>query len=96
MMKSLKRFMAERRLGLDSSLPLALLDRFRTWSLRTLIVGTALGGVNYAVWNFSAMPKLTHYRNPSEVDKASHVGYSSEVLSYQRFVGKPGDGKRSG
>jgi hypothetical protein len=31
-----------------------------------------------------------------QVDKAIHVGYSSEVLSYQRFVGKPGDGKRRG
>jgi len=32
------------------------------------------------------MLKLTHYLETPSVDKAIHVGYSSEVLSYQRFV----------
>jgi hypothetical protein len=32
------------------------------------------------------MLKLTHYPSKPSVDMAIHVGYSSEVLSYQRFV----------
>jgi len=61
-----------------------------------LIIKMAKAVFKYAVWIFSAMLQQLNYPHRHQVDKAIYVGYSSEVLSYQRFVGKPGDGKRSG